>query len=362
MEHIFKNNGKIYQDPVFNPKKGRVCERFFCEGRYDELFNFNKEIYEITKKNPDIKKHLSVYRYNWEEEFVNDSKNMNNFDLYLKYSEILFTRESFSKLSKIFEKDDHITFFIFSKINEFTDECNNQNSSDKNEEHPYMTNNYNYFEEETINMNSKAYYELGSMFIDYIVKYNCSNTLVNILGFRPIDFYEQCYESWENFFINGAPQLVCKILKFRPDIFNSVKKSVISRVIENDEDTPFLKNVFTYYNVLGSYKILGFRRSIYQNDLDLILKIFNSVIINSNKIMASDPVYEIILTAIVSSKTEFKKIVDAIKLIRKYDTLMHFKTNIDLKNVKNLHKYADIDEETIFESLRYISAMVSMKN
>lgn len=361
MEHIFKANGKIYQDPVFNIKKSKVSERFFCEGKYDELFNFNKEIYDIIKKNPDVSKHISVYKYNWEEDFIKDSKIINNFDLFLKYEEILFTSESLRKLSEIIECDNLITFFIFNKVNEFTKNCDVENFC-PNYDHPYIKDHRNYGEEDTVIMNSINHFTLGSRMIDYIVKYNCVNTIKNIIKSSSFDLYEQCFESWENFFINGSEKLVVEVLKTNPHIFMKVRKGVISRVLEIEEETNFLKNIYSYYNLFNSYELLGITEEIHGNNIDIIFKLFKNVIKNCDKINVSNPIFEIFLVSMISCETNFVKIVNIIKYFKKYDTNMFLKINIETKNVKSIYKYVDINPEDVAESLKFISALVSIKN
>lgn len=311
----------FYQDPVFNIKTGKICERFFCEDLYDEVPNFKNNM----MVHPDYFK--PTYKKDWEDSpkfFENDF--------------LIFDKNSFEKLETIFINDDSKTVYIIKKLNTFLEKCVSENKK------------------------SQLQFELGSKLIDNISKFNCVRSLSLILDSYK-DFYENCQESWENFFLNSSSDLIKIVLNKYHNIFFKVSQFFLRKIIEDKVKTNFLKNFYDYYLILNEK---GFNIFPYFSwicaDIETFGIVFESFIINCSYIDRENIFFITMISYLVRPNTSFVTVCKFVKKINEYDINRNFLL-IVFETISKVEKGLVLnffyDSEEILTSLKSLTDLLT---
>lgn len=274
-----KSKKFYYFQPVLNCKKGKIAEKVFCEGEYDELPNFQKY----------IGKRAIGYQQDWEDDFIK-CVNENSFQS-SKFNNIVFSEIGLLKLEIFFQNDDNFGKFLCQKMIENTYEFVKQNGSKKFEkfeteytQSPFECNSY--CTETVIESRSKHYFIFGNFLIDMFGRYQCKSIFEDFWkSHTKINFFH-CYEAWEIFIITSDIKLINVLIKNNSEIFKNVFGKVLNVIESNQIESNFysyLYDILYYYNFYEkdfSKQMLKIMFEICQNKISIFSRMFDSFIKN----------------------------------------------------------------------------------
>lgn len=288
-EKYLDSKGNKFFDPVFNYNTMRICEKYYCEGDYEDLPNFPKQYLNISDR-----------PYDWEDLFIECCQYGDFYmdeELYEKqFKTLFFTEEGLKKLEIIFKEDLRDCKFIIDKIGESLDKFYEENDSDEVFDIPYpycksFSNKINYYEKEVMIMMSKHYMIFGNFLINMFTKYKCVNAFAHFIENKNSeDIFSYCFESWENFIMFGDFEMISILIKKQCYIVEQCLDKVIHRIKRDKIESNF--NLYEIYKAFPKPpKIFDFK--IINNLKDFKI-IFHDFIKNFDKIRCEDGFHQLI--------------------------------------------------------------------
>lgn len=368
-EKLLNSNGKIYYHPVLNGNTGRIAEKIFCEGVYDEVANFKQECDRFSSS----PYYSGEYYFNWEKDFIKCVK-QGNFEK-SKFDNIVFTKENLHKLERFFEvqvdDDEYMEYedkyaeFLIDKILENVKQYDEENSNFPKNETSYFYDDdsscngrhseTDYSEEEVIFASSKHYLMLGSFLINMFTKNNNDKKFKIFL--KKGEHFDECYEAWENFFLNSGLDKIKLLLKFNKSIFFVVFNNIIKRIYYKLINTEFYSYLFEISKIVNANRMYNIMFQTCKNKLDRFSTLFDSFIINADKLEDDDKFFDYAYRMAFAGKTSFYQHGEFLNYFMKYDTKSRLITQAFNKIIteKNYLQHKSLLQK-IFEAIEYNEA------
>lgn len=264
-KRYLRKDGYLFVEPVLNLETGKIGEKAFCKGSYDQIPKFKKDLEYYYRHNRDL-----VIEYS---KYIDYSQNFKN---------ILVTEKNIDELENLLSSEDY-GYLIAIRIIEHVMMYDNENNTYEKIEHycegdAYM---YDYpFDDGYYCDTRKVLIEKLFYFLIKYNRYEIFDIIVKNYGLKIFG----CISSWLSCFgkfYNSMGALFLEDANFLPKIFERFLYDNERKICESQLDEyydeslqKFIDNFFNYYLLVIKIDLFLFIDTIKKSDFDLFFKDF----------------------------------------------------------------------------------------